>query len=180
MKLKLKLKLKRDVDDCLVLPADYPQPTWPAEHLRGRQDQFFWCLHHQGFAQASYGWANPLELTWAPIEHRTQYVRHEKPQHEVDTRLRWMRPVQWAVPDELRAAYEGLQRPAPLHKQLEWIQTIKEYEPQIMCAFRAELPGCPWNSSTGLRFPPRRLWQTTTSLRVCWWAIKESLLRKKS
>jgi len=76
----------------------------------------YWHIHHHRL----------LEFLTEPIEDRIAYIKAEKPMYEVETRLRWMTPVQgglptglvkagaayvkaWAAYDEAQAAYDEAQ-----------------------------------------------------------------------
>ncbi len=58
----------------------------------------YWHIHHEVL----------LEFADEPIENRFAYIKDEKPQHEIKTRLRLLRPVQGELPEEVTDAWKAL------------------------------------------------------------------------
>jgi len=56
----------------------------------------FWHIHHD----VLYEWTND-------IQERIDYIRKEKPQDEIKTRLRLMKPIKGNLPDEFDKAQEA-------------------------------------------------------------------------
>ena len=55
----------------------------------------FWHIHHSDWL-----------LNWSfDIQERIDYIKAEKPKHEVETRLRLLKPVQGALPPQLVQAW---------------------------------------------------------------------------
>ena len=56
--------------------------------------EWYWHVHHDQL----------FEILWQPIEVRIHWIRYHKPDREVETRLRLMRPVTGPVPQALEKA----------------------------------------------------------------------------
>ena len=96
----------------------------------------FWHIHHGGFL-----------LEWSDdIQERIDYIKAHKPPHEVETRLRLLKPVQGALPPKLVKA-----RDAYLAYDKAWDAYDKAYDeclPQIEALHILECPDCPWDGTT--------------------------------
>lgn len=80
---------------------------------------YYWHVHHEVLFEA---------LT-EPIENRIQYIKNNKPAHEIETRLRLMKPIQGRA----RAEYEKVRNRA--FKKIEALHKI-------------QCPNCPWDGKT--------------------------------
>src|SRR3972149_357239 len=127
----------------------------------------FWHIHHE------------VLLEWSDdIQERIDFIQAEKPKHEVEIRLRLLKPVQGALPpklvkagdardkaydanakardayDKARAAHD--KRGAPSHKakaafvkaKAAYNKAYDECLPQIEALSALECPDCPWNGTT--------------------------------
>src|SRR3972149_3771905 len=99
----------------------------------------FWHIHHE------------VLLEWSDdIQERIDYIKAHKPPHEVETRLRLLKPVQGALPpkhvkakaayDKARDAYDKPNAPSN--------NAYDECPPQIEALHALEFPNCPWNGTT--------------------------------
>ena len=88
---------------------------------------FYWHVHHSVLVE---------ELT-EPIKNRIEYIKHHKPKHEIETRLRLMRPATgikpaWAEYEKIRqqalAEYEKIQQPAWAEYRKIQQPALAEYE----------------------------------------------------
>ena len=145
----------------MTLPFDINDPvTYPPVGSP------MWHLHHEEL----------LEWLTEPLINRVEYVRAAKPAAEIETRLRWMKPVlgtlpapvvkawaaygkAWAAYGKARAAYDK----ATAAYEQAWAAYGKAwaaygkaraaYEqaramPAIEGLHIIEHPGCPWNGRT--------------------------------
>ena len=113
----------------------------------------FWHIHHE------------VLLEWSDdIQERIDYIKAHKPPHEVETRLRLLKPVQGALPPKLvkaKAAYAKA-RDAFVKARVAYAKARDAYDkakaaynkaydeclPQIEALHALECPGCPWNGTT--------------------------------
>ena len=85
----------------------------------------FWHIHHE------------VLLEWSDdIQERIDYIKAHKPPHEVETRLRLLKPVQGALPPKLVKA------------KAAYAKAYDECLPQIEALHALECPDCPWNGTT--------------------------------
>ena len=113
----------------------------------------FWHIHHE------------VLLEWSDdIQERIDYIKAHKPPHEVETRLRLLKPVQGALPPKLvkaKAAYDkardaldkagdafGKDWDAYDKAKAAYAKAYDECLPQIEALHALECPGCPWNGTT--------------------------------
>ena len=129
-------------------PAGWPKSGW------------YWHLHHDVLVEFTHD-----------IDERWDYVVRDKPERELPTRLRLMRPVAGKIPvaldkacselakarDELaKARAEWDKANAELAKaraewdkaRAEWDKARAEHMPDILALHAVECPGCPWDGST--------------------------------
>src|SRR3990170_2224375 len=99
----------------------------------------FWHIHHE------------VLLEWSDdIQERIDYIKAHKPPHEVETRLRLLKPVQGALPPKLvkaKAAYAKA-RDAYDKAKAAYNKAYDECLPQIEALHALECPDCPWNGTT--------------------------------
>ena len=113
----------------------------------------FWHIHHE------------VLLEWSDdIQERIDYIKAHKPPHEVETRLRLLKPVQGALPPKLvkaKAAYDKA-RDAFVKASVAYAKARDAYDkakaaynkaydeclPQIEALHALECPDCPWNGTT--------------------------------
>jgi hypothetical protein len=119
---------------------------WPKSGL-------YWHLHHDQLIE----WTDDIDERW-------NYVVDNKPTDELETRLRWMRPVVGPLPAELgKASVELGKARAEWDKicaerdkacvelgkaRAEWDKACVECWPAIEALHTAECPGCPWDGKT--------------------------------
>src|SRR3972149_6330565 len=113
----------------------------------------FWHIHHE------------VLLEWSDdIQERIDFIQAEKPKHEVEIRLRLLKPVQGALPPKpvkagdargkAKAAYDKAK--AAYDKDWDafgkdWDAYRKAYDkylPQIEALHALECPDCPWDGFT--------------------------------
>ena len=90
----------------------------------------WWCIHHEV----------KLEPLSEPIENRARYIREAKAEHEIETRLRAMRPVTGALPEPMRRV------------DAEWRRVDSEHAAEIDALWAVECADVPWGPD-GLVFP---------------------------
>src|SRR3989337_2916667 len=113
----------------------------------------FWHIHHE------------VLLEWSDdIQERIDFIQAEKPKHEVEIRLRLLKPVQGALPPKLvkagdardkaydanakaRDAYDKA-RDAYVKAKAAYNKAYDECLPQIEALHALECPDCPWNGTT--------------------------------
>src|SRR3989304_4687511 len=109
----------------------------------------FWHIHHE------------VLLEWSDdIQERIDYIKAHKPPHEVETRLRLLKPVQGALPPKLvkaRDAYLAYDKAGDAFgkdwdaydkAKAAYAKAYDECLPQIEALHALECPGCPWNGTT--------------------------------
>ncbi len=109
--------------------------------------QAYWHIHHDVLCEFA---------TW-PIENRIAYIQENKPEHEIETRLRLLRPVKGALPkgfieawvayDQAWVAYEK-DRAACDKAWVAYGKAWAAYKSEIEALHEAECPNCPWNGKT--------------------------------
>jgi len=115
--------------------------------------RYFWHIHHDTLL----GWSDN-------IQERADFIKAEKPMHEVETRLRLLRPVQGAIPPRLvkaRAVYEravaAYERAVDVYEKARAVyekaravydRVYNDCLPQIEALHAVECPDCPWNGKT--------------------------------
>jgi hypothetical protein len=77
-----------------ALMARRPYPYELATPEQRALGSLWWCIHHEVI----------LEPLTEPIENRVRFIRERKAAHEVETRLRAMRPVKGPLPMEVQQA----------------------------------------------------------------------------
>ena len=82
-----------------------------AKNLNSDATDFWWHVHHEVL----------VEYLTEPVRARINYIKSDKPKHEIETRLRLLKPVLGKIP----LTEKGWER---LHKK--------------------ECKGCPWNGTT--------------------------------
>lgn len=119
---------------------------------------FVWHIKHGGM----------LDTLFEPIVNRVDYIIAEKPEHEIETRLNWLRPVKGNVPPALSRAWDALNKARAAWRNtlgsldkasVAWDKARAAFgkawvacKPELEKLHAAELPGCPWNWD-GLIFP---------------------------
>ena len=104
----------------------------------------WWCVHH----------AVRLEHLTEPVENRAAYLRSLKPSHEVETRLRALRPVVGQLPPALVKAYADRQKAVADWRKAyaDWREAHADHAAEIDALFAAECADVPWGPG-GLVFP---------------------------
>ena len=125
----------------MTRPAGWPKSGW------------YWHLHRDVLVEFTHD-----------IDERWDYVVREKPDHELPTRLRLMRPVAGKIPVALALAHAEWAKAyaewAKAHVEWdkaydEWAKTnaklakaYAEHMPDLLALHAVECPGCPWDGST--------------------------------
>ena len=117
--------------------------------LRGIR--YAWHVHHDVL----------IEPLTEPIEVRQEYIRRYKPEHEIETRLRLLKPAVGPLPaayaKKAWAAYDKKARAAYAKKawaaydKKAWAAYEKAwaaYAPEIEALHAIECPDCPWDGSS--------------------------------
>src|SRR3990170_3693553 len=99
----------------------------------------FWHIHHE------------VLLEWSDdIQERIDFIQAEKPKHEVEIRLRLLKPVQGALPPKLVKAGDARGKAWDAFGK-DWDAYRKAYDkylPQIEALHALECPDCPWDGFT--------------------------------
>src|SRR3990170_2423495 len=93
----------------------------------------YWHIHHKDFL-----------LEWI------DFIQAEKPKHEVEIRLRLLKPVQGALPPKLVKAGDARGKAEDANAK-DWDAYGKAYDkylPQIEALHALECPDCPWDGFT--------------------------------
>jgi hypothetical protein len=100
---------------------------------------FFWHIHHKTL------------LEWSDdIDERIDYIKSDKPEEEVETRLRLMKPVQGELPKEVfesGKAYDEAWK-ALDEARKAWEEALQRNKGVIEELHRKECPNCPWDGKT--------------------------------
>jgi hypothetical protein len=91
---------------------------------------FVWHVHHDKLVE-------PLT---EPFEVRVAYIKANKPEEEIETRLRLMKPVRGHLPILVKARAEWVKADA------EWDKA--RADPSVLALHAKECPNCPWNGAT--------------------------------
>jgi len=113
-----------------------------------------WHIHHSKLLE----WSERL------LDERAEFIRAHKPESEIETRLRLMRPVNGTLPDAVchaRAAYNELfavyckmksnyheMRVACDEAWSAYENTMAVHRPEIEALHAKECPDCPWDGKT--------------------------------
>lgn len=81
--------------------------TW-AESQTGHLHEPMWFVHHDRGV--------PIEVLDEPIENRVKWIKNTKPEHEIETRLRALKPIHVQLPKEVADRVQDL------------IDALKEYQ----------------------------------------------------
>jgi hypothetical protein len=130
---------------------------------------WYWHVHHKALVEYCYD-----------VEGRHEYIKNNKPEHEVETRLKWMTPVLGELPKEVVAAGDAYNKALDVHhKALDvyyktgvyreggyygvrdacdktrdaYGKALKTHKDEIEALHAKEHPGCPWDGKT--LFPKR-------------------------
>jgi len=89
---------------------------------------WWWCIHHESH----------LEPLTEPIENRVKFIRENKPENEIETRLLNMAPVLHPdrIPERVKAAWA------------EYNKALAECGPELMALHREEYPDTTWNGKS--------------------------------
>ena len=131
------------------------------DELKEGVGEFFWHIHHERL----------LEVATEPIENRIEFIRKNKPSHEVETRLRLLKRVIGPLPHPLLKAEkkysEALEKYNKAREKYnearekydkarekyneawkECYKARKKYNDQIEELHKRECFDCPWNGKT--------------------------------
>ena len=122
--------------------------------------KYYWHVHHDILCESS-----------GNIEERIEWIKNNKPQEEIELRLRLLREVKGKLPEAYKTAQEAYKITWNAYK-MTWntyktaqeayktaqeaykitckaYETIwKAYKEEIEKLHKKECPGCPWNDST--------------------------------
>lgn len=93
----------------------------------------YWHIHHEQLA----------EFATEPIENRIQYIKGEKPEREIETRLRLLKPMS-AKAKKLLEVRNAARVEADKVRNAVWLQADNPLE----AIHRIECPDCPWDGRT--------------------------------
>ena len=101
--------------------------------LRGIR--YAWHVHHDVL----------IEPLTEPIEVRQEYIRRYKPEHEIETRLRLLKPAVGPLPAAYaKKAWAAYDKKAWAAYEKAWAA----YAPEIEALHAIECPDCPWDGSS--------------------------------
>ena len=95
-----------------------------------------------------------LEPLTEPMEARARYIRTNKPPHEIETRLRLMKPLIGRLPELDKACAVWNKARAERDKAcVEWTKARVEWtkacaQPSVLALHAKECPNCPWDGRT--------------------------------
>ena len=105
-----------------------------------------WCWHiHHDFL---------IEKLTEPFETRKAYIKAEKPKHEVEKRLRLMKPASKkasearAVYDKARSEARAVYDKANSEALAVYDKADSEARAKVEALHQKECPNCPWNGRT--------------------------------
>lgn len=124
--------------------------AYPYELATPEQRQLgslWWCIHHRV----------KLQSLTEPVENRVSHIREHKPEHEVETRLRAMRPVKGALPVAVVKAHADWEKAQAdwLKAYADWRKHLSDHADEIDALFVAECHDVAWGPE-GLVFPEVR------------------------
>ena len=103
---------------------------------------FYWHIHHEILC----------EVLAEPIENRIRYIRENKPKHEIETRLRLMRPVKHPkrLPSEWKEADQKRKEAYQKWKEAyqKWEEADQKRRHEIETLHKEECHNCPWDGKT--------------------------------
>ena len=104
--------------------------------------QYYWHVHHEILCE-------PLT---EPIQTRIDYIKANKPEYEVETRLRLLKPVQHpeSLPKEWKEACAKRDEAYAKWDEAyaKWDEANAKCLPEIEKLHKEECPNCPWNGET--------------------------------
>ena len=116
--------------------------------------QFYWHIHHDRL----------IELLTEPIKDRIQYIRKNKPENEIELRLKLLKPVMDILPKDFIEAYKAWYEAYKAWYEADkaWDEAYKTRDeanktrdeahnknlPLLEELHKKECPGCPWNGKT--------------------------------
>ena len=92
-----------------------------------------WHVHHDRL----------LEPLTEPIGNRIAYIKANKSKHEVETRLRLLKPVKGRLPWEVVKAWEAYGKAWEAYGK-----AVLDHKDEIEALHREECPNCPWDGET--------------------------------
>jgi len=124
-----------------------------------KQLKFFWHVHHDIL----------LEPLTKPIKNRIKYIKENKPEEEVELRLKLLKPVKGKLPDKFIKALEARVKAGEARVKAweayvktwkafdkAWEARVKAWEaydkagedPKIIALHKKECPDCPWDGKS--------------------------------
>ena len=102
--------------------------------------EFYWHVHHDVL----------LEHLTEPIEARRAYIRDHKPEGELETRLRLLKPVRGRLPAPVVKARAGCDKPWVDYDEARatYVKAWTTCMPEILRLHAEECPDCPWDGET--------------------------------
>ena len=103
-----------------------------------------WHIHHVVL----------IEKLTVPFETRKAYIKAEKPKHEVEKRLRLMKPASkkaseaWAVYEKAISEAMAVYDKANSEAGAVYEKAISEAWAKVEALHQKECPSCPWNGRT--------------------------------
>jgi hypothetical protein len=118
-----------------------------------------WLIHHETI----------VEKSTEPMSNRVEFIKECKPKGEIETRLKWMRPIRGELPAEVMEAWKAYEEARKAHKEARKVdgeawkvyeeaskvhgEAIENNQEAIEKLHREECPGCPWSWDQGTLFP---------------------------
>lgn len=123
--------------------------------------EFYWHIHHEVL----------IEPATEPIENRIDYIKKNKPAHEIETRLRLLKPVRGKLPKEVIKAWKAYCKAWKAYCKARdayckawkaynkardaynkawdaYYKALQNHKSEIEVLHKAECPNCPWNGKT--------------------------------
>src|SRR3990167_3482925 len=106
-----------------------------------------WHVHHDRL----------LEPLTEPIGNRIAYIKANKSKHEVETRLRLLKPVKGRLPWEVGKAWEAYGKAWEAYGKAgeaygkaweAYGKAVLDHKDEIEALHREECPNCPWDGET--------------------------------
>ena len=102
--------------------------------------QFAWHIHDDKL----------VEVLTEPIEARQEYIRLKKPQDEIETRLRLLKPVVGELPAAVIDAGLAVtkERGWDSYAWMDMYNALRTHASEINTLHAQECPDCPWDGKT--------------------------------
>ena len=100
--------------------------------------KFAWHVHHDLL----------VEPLIEPLKNRIAYIKDNKPEDEIATRLRLLKPVVGGLPTAVAEAGKAYRE-----ARKAFDEVVKIHETEILVLHARECPNCPWDNVQQTIFP---------------------------